>query len=198
MYRALESVKKAIDDTLQKAADKSRAGSVWRELQSDYSEYAQRFLDKDSPAYKLLNATNPEDKLGIITGKEGQNLIDILHKYRGFGGDTEIAGKTRALQAAAQKTIPEIAEPKPPTYPQAPAPFDPNAWRMQRLREYQERLASRQPQTAWQFAQLPYFRFMSALYSNPWIIEKVLGLPEKGAGPISRPTAPPGFTLDEP
>jgi len=176
VYRALESVRDSVGKMLQEAADKKGAGGVWKQLQSDYSEYAQRFLDKDSPAYKLTHATNPEDRLGLISGKEGQNLIDTLHKYRGFGGDTEIAGKVRALQAAASKSIPELAEPKPPTYPKAPEAFDPGEWRRQRLRDYQEKLAARQPATTFQYAQLPILRALSKLYSDPRFIKLVLGI----------------------
>ena len=176
VYRSFESVKKAVDGVLQEAADAKNAGPVWKEIQSDYSEYAQRFKDKDSPVYKIIHATNPEERLAIITGKEGQNLIDALHKYRGFGGDTEIAGKVRALQAAASKVVPELTEPKQPVYPKPPAAFDPNDWRKQRLQEYQRRLAERQPPSMWQMAQLPYFRALSRLYSNPAFVKIVLGI----------------------
>lgn len=204
VYRAVESVKEANDAVLQEAADAKNAGGAWKQIQKDYSEYAQRFLDKDSPAYKLLNATNPEDRLLIISGKEGQNLIDILHKYRGFGGDTEIAGKVRALRAAGSKIADELPEPKRGAYPEPPQPkplptesaypkltapetldpsklkstepFDPNEWRRQRLREYQQRLAERQPPSQWQLLQLPYFRAMSRLYSNPAFVKLILGI----------------------
>jgi hypothetical protein len=204
VYRALTSVKEAIDEGLQETADLKNAGGIWKTIQNDYSEYAQRFLDKDSPAYKLMNATNPEDRLSIITGKEGQNLIDALHKYRGFGGDTEIAGKIRALRAAGSKIVDQLTEPVRGEYPGAPTPkslptessypaltqpetldpsklkstepFSPEEWRKARLRKYQETLAMRQPPSQWQFLQLPFFRAISALYSNPAFVKMVLGI----------------------
>lgn len=176
VYRAIESVRDAVGKALQEAADVKGAGGIWKQIQSDYADYAQRFLDKDSPAYKLLHATNQEDRLALISGKEGQNLIDTLHKYRGFGGDTEIAGKVRALQAAASKAVPELTPPKPPTYPKAPEAFDPAEWRRQRLREYQEKLAARQPATTFQYLQLPMLRLLSALYSNPVFVKSILGI----------------------
>lgn len=176
VYRALESVRDSVGKMLQEAADTKGAGEVWKQIQSDYADYAQRFLNKDSPTYRLLHSTNPEDRLALISGKEGQNLIDTLHKYRGFGGDTEIAGKVRALQAAASKSVPELTPPKPPTYPKAPGAFDPAEWRRQRLREYQEKLAARQPATTFQYLQLPMLRLLSALYSNPSFVKSILGI----------------------
>ena len=176
VFRALKSVREATGDVLQEAADTKNAGPAWKQIQSDYRDYAQRFLDKDSPAYKLLHTTNPEDRLSLISGKEGQNLIDTLHKYRGFGGDTEIAGKVRALQAAGSKVVPELTEPKTPTYPKAPEAFNPEEWRKQRLRDYQEKLAARQPATTFQYLQLPMLRLLSHIYSNPWMVKSILGI----------------------
>jgi hypothetical protein len=197
VYRALKYVKEeGIDPVLQEAADAKGQGEAWKKLQGDYSEFAQRFLDKDSPAFKLMEATNPDSKLSIIVGREGQNLIDILHKYRGFGGEPEVAGKVRALRAASAKSAPTLEEPTrqaPPAEPTpkplpteakypaigAPKPnpsFDPEAWKQGRLLEYQQRLASRQPTTMWQFLQLPYFRALSRLYSNPAFVKLVLGM----------------------
>jgi hypothetical protein len=204
VYRAIKSVREAAGKVLQEAADSKGAGAAWQKIQGDYSEYAQRFLDHDSPLYKLLNSTNPEDRLSLIAGKEGQNLIDALHKYRGFGGDTEIAGKIRALRAAGSKIVDQLREPTRGAYPNAPEPkplpteaaypgvkptetldpsklkptepFDPNAWRKERLRKYQETLAQRQPPSQWQMLQIPFFRAMSRLYSNPAFVKLVLGI----------------------
>ncbi len=176
VFRAFKSVRKVVGEVLQDFADTKNVGPAWKQIQSDYAEYAQAFTDPDSPASKLINATNPEDRLALISGKEGQNLIDILHQFRGFGGDTEIAGKVRALQAAASKSIPELTEPKTPVYPKAPEAFDPAEWRRERLREYQEKLASRQPATTFQYLQLPMLRFLNAVYSNPAFIKLILGI----------------------
>lgn len=204
VYRAIKSVREAAGDVLQEAADKKNAGAAWQKIQGDYGDYAQRFLDHDSPLYRLLNSTNPEDRLSLIAGKEGQNLIDALHKYRGFGGDTEIAGKIRALRAAGSKIVDQLREPTRGAYPNAPSPkplpteagypgvtptetldpskikptepFNPSDWRKQRLREYQEKLASRQPATTFQYLQLPALRLLNELYSNPQFVKLVLGI----------------------
>jgi hypothetical protein len=208
VYRALKSVKEAIDTELQTFADSKNAGAAWKQIQFDYSEYAQRFLDKDSPAYRLMNATNPEDRLSIIAGKEGQNLIDVLHKYRGFGGDTEIAGKVRALRAAGAKIVDELVEPTRKTPPAPPelqplptqssypavrtsepfptesaypavqptTPFSPEEWKKKQLRSFQENMATRQTQNKWQLASLPFYRAISALYSNPAFVKLILGI----------------------
>lgn len=204
VYRAVSSVRDAAGVGLQEAADVKNAGPAWKQIQSDYADYAQRFLDHDSPAYKLLHATNPEDRLSLIAGKEGQNLIDILHKYRGFGGDTEIAGKIRALRAAGSKIVDQLTGPTRGKYPEAPVPkplptesaypkltppetldpsklkstepFSPGDWRKQRLQEFQHRLSERQPPSQWQLLQLPYFRAMSRLYSSPTFIKLILGI----------------------
>jgi hypothetical protein len=62
---------------------------------------------------------------------------------------------------------------EPPDRPQA---FDPAEWRRQRLQEYQQRMGGRQPGTTWQTMQVPFYRLMSALYSNPLFVKMILGI----------------------
>jgi hypothetical protein len=111
VYRAVKSVK----DSWEKVID----GSIPEELKprydalkQDYSQFAKDWYNKKSPVKRLMEAATDKDRIDLISGKNADNLSEILDRY---GGHVGTAKRVRALkQQIEQMKTRSMAEPQEP------------------------------------------------------------------------------------
>ena len=203
-YRAVDKSKDKVLDRMRNLAktDDPRGDKFARfeVAQAGYSQYAATFEDYRSAAKggspvaqaletydRITKKLRPAYVQQILTEDKAYDLAkELLSRYRHLGWREDVLDdmkdkldrskepvKTHATPTQADVSL-KANPPRPEL--QRPPTFDPVEWRKQRLREFQERMGGRQPSTMWQTAMLPFFRIMSALYSNPAFVKLILGI----------------------
>ena len=128
VYDAYKKIMPQIDDAMQEIADRQGLGSQQAAARAYYRQYAETFLDKDSPIRKALNTAERGDVSKTFIGMD-QSGIEQLAKYnpdlarrmntvRGYAKE----GKG-AVRPAPNRSVPPIP-PKPASIP-PPEPVAP-------------------------------------------------------------------------
>lgn len=174
VYRALKSVQNAADTHIESALPSGAARKFYSGLKADWHQYMSDFYDPDGPFTKIKNAPTVVDRLNLLTGKWGKEMLDAMSRYYRFGPNVGLTTRLRALNRAFENlpgSAPkEAPEPKLPPRPAEPEPrvFDPVAarrailqgkvppqvtpgfmWRYQLLRALQRSIESRPSIREW-------------------------------------------------
>jgi hypothetical protein len=128
VYDAYKKIMPQIDDAMQEIADRQGLGSQQADARAYYRQYAETFLDKDSPIRKALNTVERGDVSKTFIGMD-QSGIEQLAKYnpelarrmntvRGYAKEGK--GIVRPPQAKAVPPVPPKSAPIPQPEPVAP------------------------------------------------------------------------------
>jgi hypothetical protein len=146
VYRAVKSVK----DSWEKVIDGSIPEQLkprYQALKQDYSQFAKDWYNKKSPVKRLMEAATDKDRIDLISGKNADNLAEILDRY---GGHVGTAKRVRALkQQVEQMKTRSMAEPGEPnqatlesyTPPKMPERFDIYKARLKELEDLFQSMA---------------------------------------------------------
>lgn len=133
VYNAYKKMMPMIDDAMQEIADRHGLGKAQTDARSFYREYAQTFLDRDSPVRAAIDTGKSIGRKpgSVVNALQGRNAaLEALARY-----NPELARKLntiRGYQAEARgisakpkpgKLLPKL-EPKPAPIPE-PAPVKP-------------------------------------------------------------------------
>ncbi len=126
-FSAYQALMPEIDKAMQQIADRHGLGKAQTEARAYYRQYAETFLDRDSPVRKAIDASDslnrkPGDVVGSFRGKDA--AVEALAKY-----NPELAKRintARGYQEEARgiKTKPATAKPEPKMPPKTP-PVEP-------------------------------------------------------------------------
>lgn len=123
VYRAIKHVLRAADTQIGEPVKAAGQEGTYRNLRDEYKTYKQNFDDPEAAIYQFDKLDTPEKRVDFLASGKGQNLIDSLSKYKGFGSDPNLPGRVRSLvrqlrDLPASKATP--AAPERPTFPKAP------------------------------------------------------------------------------
>ena len=123
VYRALDHVREVADQQITKVTREAGQDAVYRNLKDEYKTYKQNFDDPEAAIYQFDKLDTPEKRVDFLASGKGQNLIDSLSKYRGFGSDPNLPGRVRSLvrqirDLPERKAVPSA--PERPSFPKQP------------------------------------------------------------------------------
>lgn len=122
VYRAIDHVRNIADQQIEKVTKDAGQDSVYRNLKDEYKTYKQNFDDPQSAIYQFDKLDTPEKRVDFLSSGKGQNLIDSLSKYKGFGSDPNLPGRVRSLVRQLRDLPTEKAAPSTPERPSFPKP----------------------------------------------------------------------------
>ncbi len=125
VYRAIKHVLGVVDTQVGEPVKDAGQEGTYKDLRNDYKIYKQNFDDPEAAIYQFDKLDTPEKRVDFLASGKGQNLIDSLGKYKGFGSDPALPGRVRSL-VRQLRDLPErkVTPPSPerPSFPKEPAP----------------------------------------------------------------------------
>ena len=190
VYHALDHVRDIADQQITKVTKEAGQDGLYRNLKDEYKTYKQNFDDPEAAIYQFDKLDTPEKRVDFLASGKGQNLIDSLSKYKGFGSDPGLPGRVRSLvrqirDLPERKVAPSALErpvfPKEPTPkefpteqslslkepPTAPEPLDITRKRLEELENMAKRWSQFQPHQARWIGSAVRQRVVGSLLSNP-------------------------------
>lgn len=139
VQRALKTVRDILDSGIESSLPTGTARRFYSGLKSDWAQYMSDFYDPNGPFTRIKNAPTTVDRINLLTGKWGKEMLDSMSRYYRFGPNVGLTTRLRTLNRAID-ALPS-STPKPaetPTLERPPAPpdrgiFDPVAARRQIL-----------------------------------------------------------------
>lgn len=150
---------------------------------------------------RMTKNLRTDSVMGALSDDVAHKLaMDQLDNFKHLNLRTDILADMKSKLDASKEPVvrkptPPMREPnlKPPTPPpeleplppqkwdksvkqNQPPQFDANEWRKSKLHDYQKRMGESYVNRLWQVPNVPYWRAMNALYSNPTFIKYVLGI----------------------
>jgi hypothetical protein len=131
LKRALFQVRNSVVEQMGEMADEAGAGEEWEQANDFWKQWREDFHEptgpsgSGSPVAKALDAVDPEavrKPFSKVQSNIGNRGIDILSRYRQFGGD-QVAARVRNILERQQesdkhpKTYTPKPLPKPPALP---------------------------------------------------------------------------------
>jgi hypothetical protein len=130
VHRALKQVQDAADKNIGNSLSSPALKSFYSDLKSRWSEYMSDFYDPNGAFTKVKASTTPTDRINLLTGKWGKEVMDAMARYRRFQPDIQSVNRLRSLNQQIEKlpsSVPKLAESPTYTRPEAPdiSSFDP-------------------------------------------------------------------------
>lgn len=161
-YRAIKSVRMALDQAISKTVDAHGALGDYQDVKGDWKDYEKTFKNTGSlakggsPLAHSLAATDPGYAMTALTGKASDRALSLLGQYKDFGGNPallqrylgiqdELKGLPKSQRVVSVPRMPEdkplpdmsVAPYKPlpslPEPPDEPAAVDPRALKAARI-----------------------------------------------------------------
>jgi hypothetical protein len=102
VYRAIKSVKSALEKEITNVVPENLRPQL-ESLKQDYGQFAQDWYNKKSPLYRLQKALTDQQRIDLISGQHGDNLIEALDRYKTFGAEPKLAQAIREAKQYVQR-----------------------------------------------------------------------------------------------
>jgi hypothetical protein len=114
VYRAIKSVRDAVEKEINGVVPETLKPQL-ASLKQDYSQFASDWYNKKSPLYRIQKALTDQQRIDLISGQHGDNLISQLDRYKTFGADPAMAQSIRSAKQYIQRM--QAKRGTPPTEP---------------------------------------------------------------------------------
>jgi hypothetical protein len=132
VYNALKYVRQAVGEQMGAMAERNGAGADWSAAKSYHQQYMNTFHNMKGVAYsggspvaRVMRAAAPEYALSQVTGKAGENVVNMLKAYSDVDPSAAMISEQVRQAHAQSKTLPQTKViPKSPVSEPMPAPPD--------------------------------------------------------------------------
>jgi hypothetical protein len=130
VHRALKQVQSAADKNIGNSLSSPALKRFYSDLKGRWTEYMEDFYDPNGAFTKVKASATPTDRINLLTGKWGKEVMDAMARYRRFQPDIQSVNRLRSLNQQIEKLPSSVPKPtERPTYtrPEEPdiSPFDP-------------------------------------------------------------------------